>query len=77
MEKWRLREDHAVEVLQPGYETIAEGGWRNKVRMCRHVQTCALLQGRPLYTHSRLQPSCWSTSAEDESSCGSLSCCKG
>ncbi|CAL8465497.1 g5033 [Coccomyxa elongata] len=31
MEKWRLREDHAVEVLQPGYETIAEGGWRNKI----------------------------------------------
>lgn len=31
-EKWRLRDDHTVEVLNPEYETIAEGGWRNKVR---------------------------------------------
>ncbi len=30
-DKWRLREDHSVELLFPEFATVAEGGWRNKV----------------------------------------------
>lgn len=32
-DKWRLREDHSVEVLFPEFATVAEGGWRNKARL--------------------------------------------
>lgn len=32
-DKWLLRDDHTVEVLHPEFTTIAEGGWRNKVRL--------------------------------------------
>ncbi|EIE23050.1 hypothetical protein COCSUDRAFT_63432 [Coccomyxa subellipsoidea C-169] len=30
-DKWRLREDHSVELLSPEFATVAEGGWRNKI----------------------------------------------
>jgi hypothetical protein len=36
-DKWRLREDHSVEVLFPEFNTIAEGGWRNKVLPLLHI----------------------------------------
>ena len=30
-DKWILNKDHTVEVLYEEFQTIAEGGWRNKV----------------------------------------------
>ena len=30
-DKWALKKDHTVEVLDEEFQTIAEGGWRNKV----------------------------------------------
>lgn len=30
-DKWILKKDHTVEVLYEEFQTIAEGGWRNKV----------------------------------------------
>ena len=30
-DKWVLKNDHTVEVLDDEFKTIAEGGWRNKV----------------------------------------------
>ena len=30
-DKWVLKNDHTVDVLDDEFKTIAEGGWRNKV----------------------------------------------
>ena len=30
--KWRLRPDHSLEILDPRFQPLAAGGWRNEVR---------------------------------------------
>ena len=30
-DKWRLRDDRSLEILDPRYAALADGGWRNKV----------------------------------------------
>ena len=37
-DKWVLKKDHTVEVLDDEFKTIAEGGWRNKVHSLRHFR---------------------------------------
>ena len=46
-DKWILRKDHSVEVLYDEFQTIAEGGWRNKVvSYLLHVSPCRPLRAR-------------------------------
>ena len=46
-DKWILKKDHSIEVLYDEFQTIAEGGWRNKVVPCLlHISACRFLHVR-------------------------------
>ena len=47
-DKWVLKNDHTVEVLDDEFKTIAEGGWRNKVHSLRQLNCIVMDYWQPV-----------------------------